>query len=302
MRQADAVSSALEEPFFFRAGSESLFGVFSRPTAHSPSPAVVVLGGGGTTPTATGRNRFFVTLCRRLAALGYKAFRFDYHGLGDSTGSAEFRLDQPFVGDLRGALAALSERGVSTFVLVGSCFGARTALTAAPKLTGLKGLVLLAPPVRDYGLSEPKTVGWRPRDYAMAVVHPRRLLGSGEKLTLRRYGRFLKSGIRLVLRRVRDRLPGTKETSWVSRRFLEPLSFAAASGIPILLLYGTEDEEYLDFEAAREGPLGRILTNRPSVEVRTLEGQVHGFTRVDSQGPTMDAIVDHVLRNIPLNP
>ncbi len=297
--RTDAVTSTFEEPLFFRAGRETLFGVFSRPRASIESPAVVILGGGGTTPTATGRNRFFVALCRRLAGLGYHTLRFDYHGLGDSTGSAEFRLDRPFIEDLRGSLNVITERGISSFALVGSCFGARTALTAAPSLAGLRGLVLLAPPIRDYGLSEPRTVGWRWRDYAIAAVQPRRLLGSGEKMTPRRYVRFARSGVRFVLRRLRQRLRGTHETSWVSRRFLEPLSSVAATGIPILLLYGTEDEEYRDLEAARVGPLGTILTSWPNVEVKTLEGQVHGFTRVDSQGPTMDVIVDQIVRNVP---
>jgi pimeloyl-ACP methyl ester carboxylesterase len=297
--QPAAVTSVLEEPLFFRAGRETLFGVFSRPPKESASPAVVVLGGGGTTPTSTGRNRFYVALCRRLAALGYHTLRFDYHGLGDSTGSAEFRLDRPFIDDLRGALAAVAERGVRRFVLVGSCFGARTALAAAPHLDGLCGLVLLAPPVRDYGLSEPRTAGWRLPDYAIAIVRPRRLLGTGEKITFRRYARFIRSGVRLVLRRLRDRLPGTRETSWVARRFIEPLASMARSGVPVLLLYGTEDDEYLDFRAACDGPLARIVDASGDVRVKTLDGQVHGFTRVDSQGPTIETVVDDILRNVP---
>jgi hypothetical protein len=66
--------------------------------------------------------------------------------------------------------------------------------------------------------------------------------------------------------------------------------------VPLLLLYGTKDEEYADFDRARRGRLGEILERSPSIAVITLEGQVHGFTRVDSQEPTMDAIVDWITR------
>jgi dienelactone hydrolase len=296
----DQMSGYQEQPTFFRAGRETLFGLFSTPPRDELSTTVIVLGGGGTTPTAIGRNRFFVTLCRRLALLGYHAFRFDYHGLGESTGTAEFRLDRPFLKDLEGAVSLVEGRGLLSYVLVGSCFGARTALSGGPGLAGLRGVVLLAPPLRDFALSEPRTAGWRPRDYAAVALHPRRLLGEKEKVTLRRYLRFAGSGTRVLLRRLRDRLPGQRgELSWVSGRFLDPLSSLAEQGVPVLLLYGTEDDEYRDFELAQAGRLGEIMARWPTVEVRSLVGQVHGFTQLDSQGPTSDLIVDWITRIAP---
>jgi pimeloyl-ACP methyl ester carboxylesterase len=185
-------------------------------------------------------------------------------------------------------------------VLVGSCFGARTALSGGPSLAGLRGLVLLAPPLRDFALSEPKMSAWRPRDYAALALHPRRLLGAKERVTPRRYLRFVRSGTRVILRRLRNRLARKAgELAWVSRRFLDPLSSLAKQGIPVLLLYGTEDDEYRDFELARAGRLGEIMTRWPTVEVRTLVGQVHGFTQLDSQEATMDVVVDWIGRMAP---
>jgi pimeloyl-ACP methyl ester carboxylesterase len=298
VRDEAALDLCDEGPFFFPAGGEKLFGVVTRPEGDEHSgPAVIVLGGGGTTPTATGRNRFYVTLCRRLARLGHVALRFDYHGLGDSTGSSEFRLDRPFIDDVEGAVSSLADSGVDRYVLVGMCFGARTALSAAPGLPDVAGLVLLAPPVRDFALSEPKTAGWRIRDYAIAAFRPSSLLGTGERLTLRRYLRFAASGIRIVVRRAKDLVPGGGAgPSWVSRRFLGPLTTVTERGIPVLLLYGTDDEEYRDFRSALDAGLGTILEGMPTVEVATLDGQVHGFTRVASQEPTMDAVIDWITR------
>jgi pimeloyl-ACP methyl ester carboxylesterase len=291
------IATLMEDPLFFPAGDETLFGILTAPPDRRASVGVIVLGGGGTTPTVIGRNRFWVTLARRLGRLGHPSLRFDYHGLGESTGSARFRLDRPFLGDLAGAVGVMEDSGISGHVLVGSCFGARTALAGGDGIAGLRGCVLLAPPLRDLGLSEPRTEGWRLADYAMAAVRPRRLLDPKEKLTLRRYLRFLGSGVRMVTRRVRRRLRGGQDDlSWVSKRFLDPLMSLARREVPLLLLYGTKDEEYADFDRARRGRLGEILERSPSVEIRTLEGQVHGFTRVDSQGPTMDAIVDWITR------
>lgn len=289
-----------ERPIFFPAAREMLFGVLSMPGGGDGRPGVVMLGGGGTTPTATGRNRFYVSLCRRLASVGYPTLRFDYHGLGDSTGRAEFRLDRPFVDDLHGAVATFRRSGVENYVLVGMCFGARTALAGAPGLRKLAGLVLLAPPVRDYALSEPKTAGWGAREYVNAALHPGALLGPDKKLTVRRYARFVRSGARIVLRRARDRLRGREGgLSWVSARFLGPLRTVAERGVPVLLLYGTDDEEYEDFRTALEGGLRDILDGFSSVEVATLEGEVHGFTRLASQGPTMDLVTGWIQRNDP---
>jgi len=289
-----------EHPQFFPAGDESLFGVISTPVGGSASPAVIVLGGGGTTPTATGRNRFYVEFSRRMSSLGYPAFRFDYHGVGDSTGSSEFRLDRPFVEDLEGATDRMREQGFSEYLLVGMCFGARTALSAASQLAGLRGLVLLAPPLRDYALSERKTSGWRLRDYVRAAFDPRQLLGPTEKLTVRRYVRFVVAGSRVVTRRLRARLHGRgQELSWVSDRFLSPLLTLANRSVPMLLLYGTEDEEYQDFQSAQAAGFGEVLARCPTIEPRALDGQVHGFTRVESQVRTMDVVIEWIRRVAP---
>lgn len=138
-----------DAPFFFPAGEEMLFGVLTRPTGEANGTTVTMLTGGGYL-TSTHRNRMYVRLSRRLAALGYHTLRFDYHGTGESTGSArQFHIDEPFVEDLAGAIGWLEGQGLSRHVLVGSCFGSRTALACSPQIPGLERLVLLSPPARD---------------------------------------------------------------------------------------------------------------------------------------------------------
>lgn len=137
------------EPVFFPAGGERLFGVFTAPSGDAHGTAVTMLTGGGYI-TSTHRNRLYVRLARRLAGLGYHSMRFDYRGTGESTGTIDgFLLDQPFVEDVLGAVEWVEGQGVVRHVLVGSCFGARTALAAADHVSGLDSAVLLSAPVRD---------------------------------------------------------------------------------------------------------------------------------------------------------
>jgi pimeloyl-ACP methyl ester carboxylesterase len=292
-------SPAVEVPLYFPAGGNMLFGVLTEPKAGGDS-AVIVLGGGMTPSTSTGRNRIFVTLARHVASLGYQAFRFDYHGVGESTGESTIRLDRPFVDDLGGAVKTLADRGIERYALIGSCFGARTALAAGGTLPAIRGAVLLAPPLRDFALSERRTEAWTLRDYLGAIVHPRRLVGGDERVTLHRYVRFIRSGALVAFRRMRALITRkSEEHPWVSRHFLEGVTSLIDRRIPMLFVYGTLDESYPDFEEARKGRLGRILDEAgASVEIAVLPGQVHGFTQTETQSEIIRIVGSWIHRTL----
>ena len=134
-----------EEPVYFAAGEQTLFGMWS-PGDRAPDLAVVLLadaGPGG----MVGQGAAMVRLARAIAAAGFSALRFDYRGVGESGGSPpHLRLDDPFLPDLVAALGWLRNRGRTRFVLVGACFGAQTAVAAAQR-DDVSGLALLACPV-----------------------------------------------------------------------------------------------------------------------------------------------------------
>jgi pimeloyl-ACP methyl ester carboxylesterase len=288
-----------ERPYFFDSGGHTLLGILTEPIGEATGTVVLLASGGGTPSTSTERDRIFVRLARVLSASGHHVFRFDWHGVGDSTGEVlTFQLDQPFLEDMTAAITCLQSSGLRRFVIVGSCFGARTAMAAQPTIEGVQGVVLIAPPVRDFALSERQTQGWRLHDYATAMVKPRRLIGGDDRVTTRRYLRFLKSGSRVFLRRVGSSLRGrTDEPSWVSGPFVQGLTSLVERDLPTLLLYGTEDEEFLDFEESRAGRVGRLVDRaRRSLEINILPGRVHGFTRIDSQEVTVEAISDWIGR------
>ena len=78
--------------------------------------------------------------------------RFSYHGIAESGGEPDeiVRLDRPYVADTRAAVGWATDEGLRS-VLIGNCFGARTALATAARVPGaVAGLVLSVPPVHDF--------------------------------------------------------------------------------------------------------------------------------------------------------
>jgi dienelactone hydrolase len=140
------VPEPAEEAVLFACGEERLFGILTHPPGEPRGVAVVFLQGAGYVPSFN-HNRLWVTLSQRIARDGFHAFRFDYRGVGESTGTvARVELDRPVLDDLLAALDCVRRGGVERFVLVGSCAGALTAL-AASAVPGVESEVLLAPPV-----------------------------------------------------------------------------------------------------------------------------------------------------------
>ena len=137
----------VDQPFFVpRSDDEALFAIASQP--ESPGPCgVMLLPPGGYNCTAQG-NRWAVTLAHRLASFGHRTVRFDWPGIGDSTGVVEtFALHEPATADAEAVLSVLE---TDRRILVGQCYGARAALALAPNVDRLAGVAMLAPPVRDF--------------------------------------------------------------------------------------------------------------------------------------------------------
>ena len=119
-----------EFPVFVPAGGERLAGIVCAPTVGLEDLGVVLLTGANY--TRTHRNRMWVRAARELAERGIPSIRFDYHGVGDSTGRVVIDLEVALEVDANGAADLLrAVTGVSRLAFVATCFGGRTAMAAA---------------------------------------------------------------------------------------------------------------------------------------------------------------------------
>ncbi len=123
---------------------ETLTGIFHPGHNDSQVGVVVVVGG---PQYRVGSHRQFVLLARALAQSGIPVLRFDYRGMGDSSG--EHRIFENVNEDIGAAVALLVKRAlVQNVVIWGLCDAASAALFYAPTDTRVMGLVLLNPWVR----------------------------------------------------------------------------------------------------------------------------------------------------------
>jgi pimeloyl-ACP methyl ester carboxylesterase len=160
----EAAQARHERPVYFTAGDTPLFGVLTAPTGPPTGTGVLLLAG-GIYVLSTNRNRMYVRLARRLAALGHTVLRIDFRGVGESAGViGDYSIADPNPGDAAAAVRCLLAVGVQRVAIVGSCFGARSALEAAADDPALARLVLFSPPVGDEGegdAPEPHDIGPR---------------------------------------------------------------------------------------------------------------------------------------------
>lgn len=147
---AETRAQADDEHFvYIPVGADHLFGVMTEPVGKRSGLGVLLLSGGMYT-LSTNRNRMFVDLARDLAGHGHRVLRFDYCGVGESTGViGQYLLSDPNPADVAGAIECLTAAGRTDFVAVGCCYGARAAMHTLSEHACLRSMVLLAPPLGD---------------------------------------------------------------------------------------------------------------------------------------------------------
>lgn len=307
MKESLEVSANRETPAFFPAGDNVLFGILTQPVSPNGNRAVVVLSGGGS-PTSLSRNRLSTRMCRLLSADGYMAMRFDYHGVGESSGEVgQFHLATPFSDDLVAVTEWLKTNDAHDFVLLGSCFGARSALAGSPFIPELAAVVLICPPVRDFAMGERTSTRLarelRLTDYVKRALHPRVLRKLFDRESRKTYKRIARAKFQTISSRVMGkdsfRRRDTPADSWLSDTFVRRLSDLAERDVPVLFLYGRGDEFFEEFEEARSGRLGAVIDKgRHLIDIQTIEGRLHGFLSLDVQDKVLQIIGDWLRQRV----
>lgn len=135
-----------EHAIDFDCEGEQLFGILSLPVQPNKRAVLLIVGG---PQYRAGSHRQFTQLGRALADAGYAVLRFDYRGMGDSSG----RLHdfEHIDADIRAAADALQAHcpQVEEIILWGLCDAASAACMYAPQDARVRDLILLNPWVRD---------------------------------------------------------------------------------------------------------------------------------------------------------
>lgn len=135
-----------ERAIVFACGNEQLPGIVHSPAAPASRGVVILVGG---PQYRVGSHRQFVLLARFLAENNFAVFRFDYRGMGDSSGPPISFLECG--SDLRAAIDTFIGQvpDIKEVVIWGLCDGATAAAIYAPEDHRVKGLVLLNPWARS---------------------------------------------------------------------------------------------------------------------------------------------------------
>ncbi len=130
----------METTVTFGKENEALRGVLHEPGEPNGVGLVFLHGWPG---NRIGPHRMFVTLARRLSALGFHCLRVDFRGRGDSDGRAEEASIRTMIADTASAVDFLAARPqVKRIYLLGICSGGKVAIGTASSDPRIRGLVL----------------------------------------------------------------------------------------------------------------------------------------------------------------
>ena len=137
--------TVLRQPVAFACGQDWLLGVLTRPEQPRSRGVLIVVGG---PQYRVGSHRQFALLASDLSAQGYAVMRFDYRGMGDSTGAP--RTFEDVEEDLRAAIDHFFLRvpEITEVAIWALCDAASATLFYCNQDPRVTGIVLLNPWVR----------------------------------------------------------------------------------------------------------------------------------------------------------
>jgi alpha-beta hydrolase superfamily lysophospholipase len=306
--RVDPVLESVRETAISFGTAQSLFGVLTEPAQLSPSDprsetAILMLNTGGI--YRIGPARLYVKMARAWAARGYRTFRFDLGGIGDSRpapGNDSINIySRDSTADVKAAIDCLVARGCRRVVVMGICSGSYVAFQTALVDPRVTGQILM-----NTRLLECQDETWQgamqsyyksTHFYRRALLRPdvyRRLFRGEINVAgiARRFHTVFKAKIKRSLKQLMPSAPAPEGVLSKVKRLSE-------RGIDTLVISAAEDDgrDYLDFHF---GPLGSHLRGNPNFKMMVVEGTDHTFSNADSQQVVIAAVQDHLDKRMPL--
>lgn len=268
-----------ERAVVFRVGEEELLGILHPGAANARRGVLIAVGG---PQYRVGSHRQFLLLARFLAARGVPVFRFDFRGMGDSSGAQ--RTFNEVHDDLHAAIDTFSDEvpGMPEVVIWGLCGAASAALFYGWRDRRVAGLVLVNPWVRTgEGLARAYL-----KTYYLQRLFSRDFWSGALKgrfnpwVSLRSLGRMVGTALGSTSENSPG-APGNGSPDIDSGTLPERMAggWRRFQG-PILVILSGEDLTATEFrDVATSAPAWRGLLREPRLTLCELPGANHTFSR-----------------------
>jgi pimeloyl-ACP methyl ester carboxylesterase len=270
----------MKEDTILFGNHRSLVGVLTRPARGRLEVrlGVVLLNAG--IVHRVGPGRVYVKIARELAARGFTVLRFDFSGIGDSLVRHDpVPFHESAVEEAQAAMDVLqTEKGISRFLLLGGCSGARVSLDTASLDARVYGAILINFPGEDDGNPKPDSAMRKDSHYFLnfAIRDPQswgRFVGG--KTNYRKLGRTLLFQIRRQLS-----LPAKAPPEWFA--FRESLKSLLARGFHPVFVCSAGDSRLEDLRRMGGRDLKRMCLDG-KMELVVVPRSDHTFSSLFDQ-------------------
>lgn len=267
------ISRPSEFPVVFSSDGENLVGIV-HPGNNSENGVLIAVGG---PQYRVGSHRQFLLLARYLAGYGTSVMRFDFAGMGDSTGHhVGFENTFPQIRDAASVFEA-SCSNVRRLVVWGLCDAASTIAMHAHEDTRVTGMVLVNPWVR----SETSLAKTRVKHY-----YWRRFISADfwRKVVSGKFRLFESLGS--LFGNIKSATTSDGDTATLSYRMVRGLQ--QFDGDVLIILCGA-DVTALEFEDTATGsPEWADVLAKPNVSVKRIPDANHTFSRATWRDSVFD--------------
>jgi dienelactone hydrolase len=308
-RSWGVVAEGVREEVVRFGPEEAMVGVLTSPIeAVDPRPLIVFSNTAGN--YRIGPSRLYVELARKWATMGWRTFRLDVSGVGDSILHEDELRNHPYsdqlFDDVSAALDELERRELAnSFVLAGLCSGAFVAYHAALAQPRVQAVVLINLQTFEWtdGMSlevNPLRAREATQYYRSRILEPevwKKALSGG--IDVGRFVRFARERAVDVAQagvaQLKTRLPVQLAPASEVARSLDALT---TRGTDVTFVFANDDPGVDNLNRELGGYLAELV-KRPNFHIATIEGSDHSFTPLWAQQELDTVVTSHLSRLLP---